>query len=303
MVGHTEVIAKYALVEAGEESTEALRSEGITLCSLPSDQERFGVGSAAADLERAEILVPVTVGHFRTRLDPEAKLIEIRDADRAITHPLDQMLPYPFGQAVPAFELRHLAAEDHAAELIAQAASRFGILLVAETLSQGKKLLLFPLLCVNAVLDQLQQHTILAQLSALGHATHLLRHLGRQADALTNRLLSHFHNTIMHQNGVRGQTPIPRGAVAGLFDRLNQRRSRRPPTMPKSGKTKRLPQRVLALPDLEQSKMAVLNSLTSKSGQRSYDHAITDFVEWYCSEPRLAFNRTGVVRYRIYLEQ
>jgi hypothetical protein len=43
--------------------------------------------------------------------------------------------------------------------------------------------------------------------------------------------------------------------------------------------------------------------LTSKSGQRTYDRAITDFVEWYCSEPRLAFNRTVVLRYRIYLEQ
>jgi hypothetical protein len=30
--------------------------------------------------------------------------------------------------------------------------------------------------------------------------------------------------------------------------------------------------------------------------------AITDFVEWYCSEPRLALNRTVVLRYRIYLE-
>lgn len=83
------------------------QSEGFALRSLPSDQERFGVGSAAADLERAEILRPITVGNFRARLDPQAKLIEIRDADRAITHPLDQMLPYPFGQPVPAFELRH----------------------------------------------------------------------------------------------------------------------------------------------------------------------------------------------------
>jgi len=73
--------------------------------------------------------------------------------------------------------------------------------------------------------------------------------------------------------------------------------------MPKFRKKRRSPKRVLALPDLEQSKTAVLNSLTSKSGQRSYDHAITDFVEWYCSEPRLAFNRTVVLRYRIYLEQ
>ena len=66
--------------------------------------------------------------------------------------------------------------------------------------------------------------------------------------------------------------------------------------MSKSRKKKRAPKRILALPDLEQSKAAVLNSLTSKSGQRSYDRAITDFVEWYCSEPRLAFNRTVVLR-------
>jgi hypothetical protein len=56
--------------------------------------------------------------------------------------------------------------------------------------------------------------------------------------------------------------------------------------MSKSRKRKRPPKHVLALPDLEQSKAAVLNSLTSKSGQRTYERAIADFVEWYCSEPR-----------------
>jgi hypothetical protein len=73
--------------------------------------------------------------------------------------------------------------------------------------------------------------------------------------------------------------------------------------MSKSRKKKLLPKCVLALPDLEQSKTAVLNTLKSKSGQRSYNRAITDFVDWYCSKPRLAFNRTVVLRYRIYLEQ
>jgi len=63
------------------------------------------------------------------------------------------------------------------------------------------------------------------------------------------------------------------------------------------------PKRVLALPDLEHAKTAVLNSLTSASGQRTYDHAIREFVAWYCSEPRLASNRTVVLRYRIQLEQ
>jgi integrase len=66
---------------------------------------------------------------------------------------------------------------------------------------------------------------------------------------------------------------------------------------------KKSPKRILALPDLEHAKTAVLNSLTSASGQRTYEHAIREFVGWYCSEPRLAFNRTVVLRYRIHLEQ
>jgi hypothetical protein len=45
----------------------------------------------------------------------------------------------------------------------------------------------------------------------------------------------------------------------------------------KRGKRK-LPQRILALPDLEHATTAVLNSLTSASGQRTYEHAIREFV-------------------------
>ena len=45
--------------------------------------------------------------------------------------------------------------------------------------------------------------------------------------------------------------------------------------MPKCRKKKRSPKRVLALPDPEQSKTAVLNSLTSKSGQQTDDHQPT----------------------------
>jgi site-specific recombinase XerD len=62
------------------------------------------------------------------------------------------------------------------------------------------------------------------------------------------------------------------------------------------------PKTVLRLPDLEHAKSAVLNSLTSVEAQRGYSHAINEFVDWYCSEPRLAFNRTVVLRYRNYLE-
>jgi hypothetical protein len=61
--------------------------------------------------------------------------------------------------------------------------------------------------------------------------------------------------------------------------------------------------KVLRLPDLEQSKNAVLNSLAAASSQESYTHAIDEFIGWYCSEPRLAFNRSVVLRYRFFLEQ
>jgi hypothetical protein len=61
--------------------------------------------------------------------------------------------------------------------------------------------------------------------------------------------------------------------------------------------------RILRLPDLEQSKNAVLNSLAAARSQESYGHAIDEFIGWYCSEPRLAFNRSVVLRYRFFLEQ
>jgi hypothetical protein len=34
-----------------------------------------------------------------------------------------------------------------------------------------------------------------------------------------------------------------------------------------------------------------------------YQHAVDEFVAWYCSEPRLAFNKTVVLRYRFHLEE
>jgi len=59
---------------------------------------------------------------------------------------------------------------------------------------------------------------------------------------------------------------------------------------------------VLRLPDLDHSKLAVLNSLSSPASRRVYEYAIDQFTAWYCSEPRLAFNRIVVVRYRLHLE-
>jgi hypothetical protein len=82
--------------------------------------------------------------------------------------------------------------------------------------------------------------------------------------------------------GTLGLTSI--GTAALIVQTADMAKNKRRPT----------PKAVLKLPDLEQSKSAVLNSLTSRSSQRSYDHAIREFIDWYCSEPRLAFNKTVV---------
>ena len=59
----------------------------------------------------------------------------------------------------------------------------------------------------------------------------------------------------------------------------------------------------LGLPDLEHAKAAVVGSLASPGSKREYGRSIDDFVAWYCSEPRLSFNKTVVMRFRIHLEE
>jgi integrase len=69
------------------------------------------------------------------------------------------------------------------------------------------------------------------------------------------------------------------------------------------GKKPKRPRRtVLRLRDLDHSKACVLNSLGSPGSCRAYEFAIDEFIAWYSSEPRLAFNRVVVTRYRQHLE-
>ncbi len=55
-------------------------------------------------------------------------------------------------------------------------------------------------------------------------------------------------------------------------------------------------------PELDHTKRSVLNSLASLQSRRSYQHVMDEFIDWYWSEPRLAFNRGVVLRYRMQLE-
>ena len=76
---------------------------------------------------------------------------------------------------------------------------------------------------------------------------------------------------------------------------------RKPATNGTKGQKNR-PKTKRTIPDLEHSKLAVLRSLGSPDSRRGDQHAINEFVAWYCSEPRLAL-QTVVLRYRFYLEE
>jgi site-specific recombinase XerD len=59
---------------------------------------------------------------------------------------------------------------------------------------------------------------------------------------------------------------------------------------------------VLRLPDLDHAKTSVLNSLSSPNSRRNYKFDMEQFINWYCSEPRLALNRVVVLRFRLHLK-
>jgi integrase len=59
---------------------------------------------------------------------------------------------------------------------------------------------------------------------------------------------------------------------------------------------------ILTIPELEHAKAAALGTLVSMHSRRAYKNAIDKFTAWYCSEPRLGFNRDVVLRYRSFLE-
>jgi hypothetical protein len=73
--------------------------------------------------------------------------------------------------------------------------------------------------------------------------------------------------------------------------------------MSKRQKQRNCPKKIFRIPDLEHAKHVVINSLPAKASQESHAHAIDEFINLYCLEPRLSFNWAVVPRCRFFLEQ
>jgi hypothetical protein len=77
------------------------------------------------------------------------------------------------------------------------------------------------------------------------------------------------------RNGIDKADAVPKSGC-GKFERAMA-----------PGSTKKRKKRPMSLPDLDQAKSAILNTLSSADAQRGYRHAIDDLIEWYRSEPKV----------------
>jgi hypothetical protein len=79
-------------------------------------------------------------------------------------------------------------------------------------------------------------------------------------------------------------------------------RQRRPPVCPRRPDSMSCRRRFFACQTSITRRTSVLNNLSSPRSRRNYKFAMDQFIDWYCSEPRLALNRTVVLRFRLHLE-
>jgi len=66
------------------------KSEALPFGGLPGKQEGFGELALAADLERAEILIPESFGRLRLGFAPQLQLIQVFGFDVALAQALEE---------------------------------------------------------------------------------------------------------------------------------------------------------------------------------------------------------------------
>ena len=74
---------------------------------LAAKQKRLCQGTTAANFERSKVPIPVALRNLWTRIHPKPKLVQIRNADRAVTHAINQVSLDTVGKILPSLDLGH----------------------------------------------------------------------------------------------------------------------------------------------------------------------------------------------------
>lgn len=174
----------------------------VPLAAWPGKKKVFGNEPLPQSLNDSKVLVPIALGHLWLRFNPKAKFVEVGKADGAIAHSFYQNGGGYCWVERPKSQFWASPAEDHAAQLVAQALGFFGIFCPSELLGKIKELLLLLLLGLETVLDEFDENAVGASFARLGQSTDSRRRACRQTDALANCFVRGAHVTSMHQNGI-----------------------------------------------------------------------------------------------------
>jgi hypothetical protein len=71
--------------------TSEIELKFLPCSGLPRQKKRFRVSALPAQLERAKVFVPRSLGYIWLRLYPNSQLIEILQTDLAVMHTLYQV--------------------------------------------------------------------------------------------------------------------------------------------------------------------------------------------------------------------
>lgn len=173
--------------------------EFLSPCWLTSEQESLRIPAFAANLERAEILVPRTLRRVRFRFPPLLQAIEVFCGDLALAQPLEQVIAERSGQAGP-LNLRHLFAERHPGQVFLKALLLLRVARIREAVGKFEESLPFLLPCFETGLDKFDNDSICAGAAGLCQRFHTTGHARGKADALAHLLVGVWHGTRIHRS-------------------------------------------------------------------------------------------------------
>lgn len=130
------------------------------------------------------------------------------------------------GCGEPGLDLRHSFTEDEASHLIAQLLYLFRVGRCSKAFRQSEKSFLFFLLCFQTLLDQFDQHAIVAKASLSGNTLYLLGQPRGQGYA-SSKLFGGCHRTVIHRYGALCRTALTH-PIQKLIPRSRKRKKPRP---------------------------------------------------------------------------
>jgi len=176
------------------------------LAAWPLERKVLGYGPRPQILKEPKVLVPIPFWHFRVRINPKSKLIQVREGDGSVPHPINKVLTHICLKVIPACDPGHQPPKTMRPSLSPSRFVSSGSVALRNFSANSKNSCCLRFSASMPFSMSFNQHAVGTQPAILGEVADLSRDLNGEADALTNSLISRAHSTSMHHNGVFAHT-------------------------------------------------------------------------------------------------